>query len=70
MAMFLPTPRVSRMAAVAPTLATRPPAVIGTTPAAAPRQSTQRAVIGEKRKPSALSSSVLPTARVVQQESR
>lgn len=42
-AMSLVTPSVSRMAAVAPTVTTRPPAVIGTTPAAALRQSTQRA---------------------------
>jgi hypothetical protein len=58
------------MAAVAPTLATSPPAVIGTTPAAALRQSTQRAVVGEKRKPSALRSRALPKARAVQQASR
>src|SRR2546421_10812892 len=64
-ATFLPTPSASRMPAVAPALATAPPAVIGMTPVAALRQSTQRAVVGEKAKPSALNSKVLPTARVV-----
>src|SRR5437588_12903687 len=66
----LPTPSASRMPAVAPTLATAPPAVIGMTPVAALRQSTQSAVVGEKAKPRALSSKVLPTARVVQQVKR
>src|SRR5438552_15685520 len=69
-ATFLPTPRASRMPAVAPTFATAPPAVIGTTPAAALRQMTQSAVVGENAKPSALRSRAVPTARVVQQASR
>ena len=69
-AMSLPTPRASRMPAVAPTFAAAPPAVIGITPAAALRQSTQSAVFGEKAKPSALKSKALPTARVVQQLNR
>ena len=58
------------MPAVVPTLATAPPAVIGTTPAAALRQRTQSAVVGENANPSALRSSALPTARVVQQAKR
>src|SRR5438309_10232521 len=58
-ATFLPTPSASRMPAVAPTLATAPPAVIGTTPAAALRQSTQSAVVGEKATPRARNSKVL-----------
>src|SRR5205823_5048508 len=66
----LPTPSASRMPAVVPTLATAPPAVIGTTPAAALRQRTQSAVVGENANPSALRSSALPTARVVQQAKR
>src|SRR5919198_6059339 len=65
-AVFFPTPSASRMPAVAPTFATAPPAVIGTTPAAALRQRTQSAVVGEKAKPSALNSKALPTARLVQ----
>jgi hypothetical protein len=58
------------MPAVAPTFAIAPPAVIGITPAAALRQITQSAVVGEKAKPSALRSRVLPRARVVQQPNR
>src|SRR5256714_5864474 len=70
LATFLPTPSASRMPAVAPALATAPPAVIGMTPVAALRQSTQRAIVGEKAKPRALNSKVLPMARVVQQVKR
>src|SRR5437868_15374478 len=66
----LPTPRASRMPAVAPTFAAAPPAVIGITPAAALRQSTQSVVDGEKARPSALRSRTLPTARVVQHVKR
>src|ERR1700749_1016268 len=65
-AMFLPAPRASRMAAVAPRFAAAPPAVTGTTPAAALRQSTHSVVEGEKLRPRALRSSALPSARVVQ----
>ena len=66
----LPTPSASRMPAVAPTFAIAPPAVMGTTPAAALRQSTQSAVVGEKANPSALNSKALPTARLVQHANR
>ena len=66
----LPTPSANRMPAVAPTFATAPPAVIGMTPAAALRHSTQSAVLGEKAKPSAFRSKALPTARVVQQANK
>src|ERR1035437_1886846 len=69
-AMFLPTQRASDTPAVAPTLATTPPAVIGMTPAAALRQSTHSAVAGENSKPSACRRSALPTARVVQHAQR
>src|SRR5580765_1542040 len=66
----LPTPSARRIAAVAPTLATAPPAVTGMTPAAALRQRTASAVPGEKRRPSALSNRTVPMARVVQQVRR
>ena len=54
----------------APTFATAPPALIGTTPAAALRQRTVSAIVGENSNPRALSSSAVPAARVVQQTNR
>ena len=63
MAMSLPTPSVSRIAAAAPALMTAPPEVIGMTEAAALRQMTARAASGENANPSALSSAALPNAR-------
>src|SRR5580765_9025198 len=66
----LPTPSASSTPAVALTFATAPPEVSGITAAAALRQSTHSAVVGEKAKPSALKSSVLPAARVVQHANR
>src|SRR5437764_14889794 len=50
----LPTPSASRMPAVAPTLATAPPDVIGTTPAAALRQRTPSTVVGGNQAPRAV----------------
>ena len=69
-AMFLPTPSARRMPAAAPALTTTPPDVIGITLAAAPRQITERAVVGEKESPSAARSAALPNARVDQQAKR
>src|SRR6478736_2906035 len=64
------TPSASRIAAVALTLAIAPPEAIGIKEAAAERQRTTSARGGEKPTPSAASSSVLPSAREVQQPSR
>ena len=46
MAMSLPTPSASKMAADAPALTTAPPEVIGITAAAAPRQISDNAIVG------------------------
>ena len=69
-AMSLPTPSASRMPAAAPALTTAPPEVIGITPAAAPRQITDSAIVGENESPSAVSRAALPKARVDQQANR
>ena len=64
------TPSASNTAAVAPTLAIAPPEAIGISEAAAERQRTTSAILGEKPTPSAARSTVLPRARVVQQPDR
>src|SRR3954466_5394757 len=64
------TPSASSTAAVALTLAIAPPEAIGRSAAAAARQRTTSAGVGEKPTPSAASSSVLPSARDVQQPHR
>jgi hypothetical protein len=51
-------------------LATAPPAVIGKIAAAADRQRTTRANVGENPVPSAIRRHVLPKARDVQQPKR
>src|SRR5207247_2558821 len=66
----LPIPSASRMLAVMLTLTIAPPAVIGSSEAAAPKQRTTRASVGEKATPSEASKTALPSARVVQQPSR
>ena len=70
MAMSLPTPSASKMAADAPALTTAPPEVIGITAAAAPRQISDSAIVGENESPSAASSAALPNARDDQQAKR
>ena len=47
-----------------------PPAVIGRIDVAAARQRMTSANVGEKPTPSALSSSALPSARIIQQQNR
>ena len=69
-AISLPTPSASRIPTVAPAPTTAPPEVIGITPAAAERQITESAVVGEKENPSAVSRAALPKARVDQQANR
>src|SRR2546429_8202032 len=63
-------PSASRVPAVMLTLTIAPPAVIGRSEAAAPKQRTTRASVGEKATPSEASKPALPSARVVQQPSR
>src|SRR2546426_10553756 len=63
-------PSTSRVPAVMLTLTIAPPEVIGSSEAAAPRQRTTRASVGEKATPSAASKTALPSARAVQQPSR
>ncbi len=65
-----PDPSASRIAAAAPALATTPPAVMGTTPVAAQRQSTQSAFAGENESPSADRSNAVPIALTLQQLKR
>src|SRR5712691_4486858 len=58
------------MLAVMLTLTIAPPEVIGSSEAAAPKQRTTSASVGENATPSEASRTALPSARVVQQPSR
>src|SRR5689334_17360189 len=64
------TPSASRTPEVAPMLTIAPPAVIGRIAAAAARQRTTSANVGENPTPSAESRTVFPSARISQQHSR